>query len=187
LEEMLNLANNKTVVILDDPMEGMQILDSLNYFNKSLQKKDNSKAKIIISNDMEHLVAAKDFSFAYHWSGGAIQHIRKSPNKLNFMIHPKLSQVTADLVSLNNQNSKEALCIFDYLSSKEFTSRVQAETAYFSPYGPKLETRDANFKKIYENYFLDLDHYQWLIKPKEEDFKKIDKRWKILKSELNGK
>ena len=186
LKEMLDLANNKVVIILDDPMEGMQILDSLNYFKlKDSSQNGANKAKVIISNDMEHIVGSKEFAFAYHWSGGAIQHIRKNPSKLDFLIHPNLSQITADLVSLNT-NSAASLCVFNYLSSEAFTSKIQAETAYFSPYGPSSSNKDTEFKKIYEKYFLELDNYQWLKKPKEDDFKIVDKKWKVLKSELSS-
>ncbi len=184
LESMLNQANDKIVVILDDAIEGLQILDNLKFFQTS-QGKGKLKAKVVIANDMENLVKQDSFGFAYHWHGGSIDAINKTPGEFGFMVHPKLSHVTADLLSILTA-SPESTCVYNQIAGNEFLKKLQKDSFYFSPYGGVSKDDNKLLISLYNNYFLNLGKYRWLKQSEKQDFKAIDDKWKKLKIQLSN-
>jgi spermidine/putrescine-binding protein len=184
LDNMLIQANDKIVVILDDAIEGLQILDSLKFF-QTAQGKEKLNAKVVIANDIESLVKQNNFGFAYHWHGGSIDAINKTTGDFGFMVHPNLSHVTADLLSIL-KSSPEARCVFNQVAGYDFLKKLQSKTFYFSPYGGVSDDDNKLLISLYNNYFLNLKKYRWLKQAEIQDFKAIDDKWKKLKIQLSN-
>ncbi len=183
LENMLDLAKSKIVVVLDDATEGLEILENLKFFQAN-NSADKNRAKVVIANEVDSLVMQPNFAFSYHWLGGLITAMKDLQSDFGLMVHPKLSHVTADLISIMNSD-KASVCVYNQIASPEFLSRLQKTFFYFSPYGGINKDDNKHLVALYNNYFLNLSKYRWLKQPEKKDFKMIDDRWKKLKIEMS--
>jgi spermidine/putrescine-binding protein len=184
LESMLELAKGKIVVVLDDANEGLEILENLKFFqaNKSA---DKNRAKVVIANEIDSLVMQPTFAFSYHWLGGLINSIKDTHADFGLMVHPKLSHVTADLISIMNSD-RASVCVYNQISGAEFLSKLQKTSFYFSPYGGVNKEDNKHLVALYNNYFLNLNKYRWLKQAEKKDFKMIDDKWKKLKIQMSN-
>jgi hypothetical protein len=181
LNQFLKNVDNRMFVIMDDAVEGLDLLDKMNLYSSSqklnVAEIEKHKLKILISNDLEKLIGNKKFSFSYFWSGGSLKEIAKNKGIYSFTVHPEFSHVTADLISLV-KSTPGARCVYKSLSSKSFIREIASKTYYFSPFG-------ASGDQFFENYFPELAKLKWLESPTINEFVLMDESWKKLKLQLN--
>lgn len=181
LSDILNNFQKHLFVITNDSIEGIEIFKKLDlYSHKNNKIFIQPKYKINITNDIENLIEKNDFGLAYFWSGGTLAAISKEPNNYTFIIHPELSHVTSDLVTIVKETTASS-CVYAELSSKPFLTEMQSLTYYFSPYGIINEPKDNFFHKFYSKHFESLSKYSWLTSPSAEKFLAIEEEWKKIK------
>lgn len=199
---MFEKAKNKLVVIIDDPVEARKLI-SLGYYeakygnSKYALFKDKllpltldnfkqlaQKSNVYITNDYNELYKNKDFAFSFTWSGEAIVDLKKAKENYKFLIHPKLSYVSSDLLA-NLNSDPAALCVSKELTSKEVASLLQNRDGYFSPYVDDRNVTDPFFKKIYEIFITNLNNLAWIHSVSHKEFSSLGKTWDIIRLEFN--
>lgn len=88
--------------------------------------------RFLITNTLDNIVTKSDFVFGYAWHGNAFEFLRGREN-LAFLMHPRLSYVSLDLVGAASAKP-EALCVAKALASASFLNALEEKTSYFSPY-----------------------------------------------------
>ena len=183
-------AKNNRVVLIDDPIEVRNMIRLGN--NKQLQlnlrnlKTMVQSAQVTLTNDYNKIYESPNFAFSYTWSGDAILDMQTSGKPYQFLIHPKTSFICTDLLAQTKDNS-EATCVAKVLSSKKAMNILQNKNYYFSPYGDYNEITALKFKKIYQDVFHQLSQFSWIPPVTEQEFKKLEQDWKVLKLEISAK
>lgn len=188
IEDIFRNSTGKTVVLLDEHVEIMNLLSkiqgssfghvSLNEINQFIKG-----TKIIISSNLGKIYKKNDFAFAFTWSGEALE--KMNLNKLNykFMVHPKLSHWSKDLLTAQtNKNSTK--CVAQHLVSRNFIEKVSKSSYYFSPYST-ISNNNALYQELYNNFlsvFSVLDSLPEITVQKYED---LNKDWNHIKMKLN--
>lgn len=124
IEKIFKHANKNIIAIVDDEIEANHFIASI--INKKNKQNENLNAissystwkifeklfkgkRVFITNNLDRIVADDDFAFSFTWSGEAIQEIKKSKKDLKFFVHPKLSYLTADLLSALNEKKRQTV------------------------------------------------------------------------------
>ncbi|MFZ2314564.1 MAG: hypothetical protein WAW86_02755 [Gammaproteobacteria bacterium] len=184
-------AKNNKVILLDDPVEISMLLEmpkknkdrneknqiSLEHFKPLIQE-----SKIYISNEVNKIYSYRDFAFSYQWSGVAFSD-DKNIKAYKFLINQHLSYVTTDVIA-QIKDRKIAACVAGVLSSKQFLSKVQNKSKYFSPYGNIDAVPEGSFKETYKNFLTNLPKLHWLKPPSPVQLKKLNHEWDKVKYEL---
>jgi ABC-type thiamine transport system substrate-binding protein len=193
LSAIFNKASNNFVVIIDDPIEAKKLLES------SLAKKSNGEAltlqnfkeliqnsEVYITNNYSQIYKKSKFAFSFTWSGEAIVDIMESHKKYEFLIHPKLSYISSDLLAqISNKNN--ALCVAKFLTTKNSMSVIQRNDFYFSPYTDYSNVNNPIFKDIYKKFIATLPTLPWLDSIDNNTFQKTNMAWQLIKLEVNKK
>ncbi len=172
LSEIFKLGTDTTLVLIDDPIEIQMLLSRANLKLSELIEL-SKKQKLLISNNIDRVSQTDKFGIAYVWSGAAIDNI-KSSNSLKFLVHPKLSHITSDLIALMSKK-KEGKCVFDVLTSKEVLNLIAEETKYFPSFG--LPLNFSNYSSL-----PDLSKIKWIDSPSREEIHTLNREWKRVKS-----
>ena len=179
LKTIFSKANNKMISIIDDPIEALMLINDLENKHDSDNQINEFKNLVsgtypIITNDITKLVYDKNFAFAYVWMGEAYSRIIESKNKLKFILHPKTSYYSVDLIASIKKDS-DTECVVKALSSKEILDPLLAKHYYQSPYGKniniKFENREQN-----ENFKL-----KWVSRPSKDEYQKKSNLWQRIK------
>ncbi len=181
ISEIFKLVNGKNILILDDSVEGMDFVTKVQ--NASI-KLESLPSNFFIANDKTNLISSPDFGFAYMWSGSAFEHMTEN-KELKFIVHPQLTHLTADLISVVS-DSRGAKCAFDHLSSEKFLTELQGKTYFFSPFG-KLDSRESKFGEFYKLHINSIGNSDWLKVPGREAFVGLLNEWKKVKLRLRKK
>ena len=189
-------AKTNSVIMIDDPEEVEMLLQLSNAnmeasgnasketFTLDNFKKLTQNAKIYISNQSNQIFNRKDFAFAYQWSGASLFE-RNANITHRFLIEPQLSYVSSDLLA-NLNNKPSTVCVAKLLSSKEFLSRLQNESYYFSPYGDIGHVPPGEYRDMYTQFLKELPHLKWIKSYSLSDFESIDQKWKLIKVQLQN-
>lgn len=195
LEKIFNDAKNNIIVIIDDSSEANYLIRSLvnegennnknldglhsyslwEIFNRLFQEKS-----VFITNKLNNIVKNPHFAFGFIWSGEAIELISKVNNKLKFLVHPKLSYLSTDLLAQINEK-KSTKCVAEKLSSEEFLYHLQNNTFYFSPYMTKPKTNNEYFLDTYINTLKELPKLSWVDNLTKENNEQIKREWDYVK------
>lgn len=186
-EKILNSLSDKLFVIMDDPTEGITLLKKMKLINNNhdiiFEKFKKLNIKVLVSNDLDSIANLEEFEAAYFWSGGALAQQKALSKKFNFTIHPNLSHVTADLISLVDKNST-SMCVFNFLSGRDFLNYLQNKVFYLSPYGQKSPSDFDGFNLFYKKHFQSLSKLP-LLKAVPKDLITNTEKWKIFKLKAN--
>lgn len=189
-------ANNKYVAIIDDPVEFEKLI--LADFGLSKKppaetiltiknfNKITKNANVYITNNSDKIYTVPDFAFTLIWSGEAMNDLIQSNNKFKFLIHPKLSYISSDLIS-QTSNSNGAYCVSKYLSSKEAIKITEEKYHYFSPYADYSKVSNPAFKNMYKEFVKQLPDLPWLSSVDVNNFHQINLSWQRIKLYLNNK
>ncbi len=197
---MFHKAGNNTVVMIDDAVEAEFLLSlGIRQMTESKAKFDGSNglipltldnfeklyqgSSVIITNSFQKISTMPSFAFSYQWSGDAIASLQHEAN-LKYLIHPKLSYVSSDLIA-NLDNDKSTLCIANALSSRAFLSHMQNKTYYFSPYGDKPSKINPMFINFYNAWMNDLPTLPWIDSVTTTRFDQLQREWILIKLQLD--
>jgi len=193
LSEFFRGSADKIFVLLDDHVEIATLLNrwectelgsdcskntQLIFPSEDKLKKLVGQSKVAISSDLADITKHPKFALAYTWSGDAIQKASTQPN-LEFILHPSLSHSSMDLITLVGE-SKEAKCVADELSSKEFVDSVAQKSKYFSPYGP-VQSDEQVFNQLQKEFFNQFSTLGRIHRVTQQESLEIDKKWQLFK------
>lgn len=81
--------------------------------------------------------------------------------KLAFGFHPELSQVSSDVISVNNDNPK-AECLAREMGSRQFLEWISEENYYFSPFEGASKKLSPELQAFSRNFYAVSDKMVWL-------------------------
>lgn len=195
LEKIFKDAKNNIIVIIDDSSEANYLIRSLvnegeysdrnlgalhsyslwEIFNGLFQGKS-----VFITNKLNNIVKNPHFAFGFIWSGEAIELISKVNNKLKFLVHPKLSYLSTDLLAQINEK-KSTKCVAEKLSGEKFLEYLQNNTFYFSPYMTRPKTSNEYFLNTYIHTLEELPKLNWVDNLTKENTDQIKREWDYVK------
>jgi hypothetical protein len=196
---MFSKAGDNTVVIIDDPVEAAKLVSlglsngknklvptelTENYLTKANFLHIVGKSRVYITNDYSQIYLKPDFAFSYTWSGEAMVDLQKSGKDYEFLIHPKLSYISSDLLAVLN-DKPNAICVAKVLGSREFARKLQNKDFYFSPYTDTSEIDNKAFKKVYQEFIIELPRLSWIKPVDNEEFERLSTTWKLIKLNFN--
>lgn len=183
-------AKNKYVVIMDDPFEVQKLIEQSvsgdNYFprDSALSKKNFRRviqdSIVYITNNYSQIYKKQNFAFSFSWSGEAVFDLVESQEKYQFLIHPKISYISSDLIS-QASNRRGAYCVSKLLASKKILTVIQNKDYYFSPYVDFSKEKNIFFIQLYKEFTSNLSELQWADAINEKDFQEINKSWQLIK------
>ena len=190
LKSILKNARNKKIALIDDPFESLKLMsfekkianvnDGLNEFRQLVDG-----THFIITNDTLKIIEDKDFAMAYSWVGVAFKRITKKP-ELKFIVHPKLSYISADLIATMKKDA-ETECVAKLLASKEILNSILSRTFYFSPYGTPDGIKNKDFEIEYKHFINDNQKLNWLETPEKDEYQKMINLWQRIKIAMKNK
>jgi len=193
LRDVFKVVGKRLFVLMDDHMEIATLLNKwecseaesgckkdsqLVFPSEDKLKKLVGQSKVVISSDLADITKHPNFALAYTWSGDALQKQSEQPN-LDFILHPSLSHSSMDLLTLVG-DSKEAQCVANELTSKEFVDAVAIKSKYFSPYGP-VQSDDKAFNKLQQEFFSQFSTLGRIHRVTQKESLEIDKKWQLFK------
>lgn len=200
---MFKKAKNKLVVIIDDPVEARKLI-SLGYYEalygdekyrnfkddlvpltKGNFKKLVQDSSVYITNNYNRIYGSQSFAFSFTWSGEAVVDLKGSKENYQFLVHPKLSYVSSDLLA-NLNNRPEVVCAAKTLTSLKVMSLLQNDDYYFSPYVNDSEVTDPFFKNIYSQFKKELPRLSWIKSVPRSEFEALGRTWDVIKLNVNG-
>lgn len=188
ISNIFKKASHKYVVIMDDPVEAKKLVEaeggndlSIDNFKKLIQNTD-----VYITNNYSQIYKKSDFAFSYSWSGEAVVDLLAANKQYQFLVHPRLSYITSDLLA-QTSNKRSASCVAKVLASKDVTTVIQNKNFYFNPYANYDNTKNSIFKSLYLYFINHLLKSVWIDSIKESDFHKINKEWQLIKISLNNR
>lgn len=194
--EMFKKSNNKLVVIIDDPVESMKLIEAGLFNHQSVPissiltsgnfRKMVQNTKVYITNNYGQIYKKSNFAFSFGWSGAAVNDLIESKEHYEFLIHPKLSYVTSDLIAQTSKKSG-AQCVADFLSRKSTHLSLQEKYFYFSPYTDFTVTNNSLSKRLYQQFLLSLPNLRWIDSVNEDDFEALNRSWQLIKISLNNR
>ena len=192
VEDIFKKADKNIIVMIDDPVEIWNII------NKTYGSKDNTGFKnyndtvqlnsanfkrliqnttVYMANNYNQTYDQKNFAFAFGWSGDAIVYMKQAKKPFRFLIHPKLSYISSDLMAVINDDP-QTICVAKVLMSKKVLDIVENNTYYFSPYGDYQAVKLPVYQSVYQEVFKKLPSIQWLEAPlSSADFEKMTNAW----------
>lgn len=183
IENIFDKAKNKTIALIDDHVEVNRLLNAGGVGNGSALKRIQSLSKskkTLVTNTSDALLNKDDFAFSFTWSGDAIKKEHDSKGKFKFLLHPKLSHVSYDLLASVSKN-KSAACVAKYIGGKKFLSSIEDETFYVSPYYRK--NPPSELKKLRGR----IGDLHWLESSDPQTYKTQASEWKLVKLKLMRK
>lgn len=191
LTSIFNKAGKNTVIIVDDPVEVAKLIalamnkDPNASITSSLTLANFVKIiqgnNVYITNEQDSsLYNNPNFAVSFNWSGDAMNILKNNNNSYVFLIHPKLSYITADLLA--QLNNKPAVgCVASVLSSRKVLNIVQNQDFYFSPYVDTSKVTDPQFKLIYKKFVAMLPTLSWDDTVSAKEYAQLNNTWKRIK------
>lgn len=185
VKSLFSKAGNDYVVLVNDPTEMTFLLTG---FNSTIKEKEDSleynnfkkiigNANVVIMNNTGNVYNQPNFAAAYQWSGIAVADLKEHPGQ-RFLINKNLTYISSDMIA-QLKDKQAAVCVSNYLASKEFLDRLMAEAYYFSPYGEIKTPTDPMFSKMYINFLEELPNLQWLSPMPQKSLQKLDNEWLV--------
>lgn len=177
-------SKNNLVILIDDPLI-FQTLQTFGFHIKqpvSLESfsRITKNAQVFFAIDDAKIYAQNNFYLSYNWSGKAISDILNANKNFKFLVRPDISYISSDLLAQLN-NKPGVACVAEYLTSKEFLTRLQNETYYFSPYGDVTQIKNPTYKNIYLTYLKDLPQLRWITPLSGEQISELTQTWKMIR------
>lgn len=192
IKQIFAKAETNTVVVLDEHVEVLNLLSKIE--ESGLSKNDFvmpsiskvlslfKDSDIVVANALGSLVNKNDFAFAYTWSGEALWKIQTVAPQLKFLVHPKLSHWSKDLITLISSKDSSA-CVIRELAGSKHLNKLAVDTYYFSPYANEYYISDA-YNDIYNAFIESLKNIQPLKRLSPEQYDELDLEWQKIKVNL---
>lgn len=186
--EIFKKANGKYIVIIDDMVEAELLIKAASSnlsqkFDFSFLQEISKSSNIYITNNYTQIYQKPKFAFSFSWSGASIGAIMESNNNFKFLIHPKLSYITSDLLAQNSSDGKTS-CIAKFITNKSTASFLQNKLYYFSPYTDNSAATNPTYKYMYDNFIHLLPNLSWKKPIDVHEFYKIGATWQQIKLSL---
>lgn len=184
IQDIFKKAGKNIVVLIDDPVEIWNLIniaypikkDSVHLASENFGKLVQD-ATVYMTNNYNQTYNQNNFAFAFGWSGDAMVYMQQSTQKLNFLIHPKLSYISSDMLAAMNKKNN-TICVAKVLLSKRVLDIVQNNTHYFSPYADYKTINQPVNQDIYKIIFKKLPQMKWLESSKSSaDFQIMVDTW----------
>jgi len=187
VSDIFKKVGNKYVVIMDDPSEAKRLVESNGSREFSIDnfKKMAQQASVFVTNDYSQIYNKPEFAFSYGWSGEAVVDLLASNKNYKFLVHPKLSHISSDLIAMTSSRHKSA-CVSKMLSSRKVLNLVQNKEFYFTPYVSDRSAKNKFFLELYAMFKKALTKDLWSDSVKMENFRSNNKEWQLIKIELNN-
>lgn len=190
INSIFSKAKTNLVIMVDDPVEvkmllqlgGEMIKKEVPLTLDSL-KEIAQQAKLYVTNDYNQLYQQQNFAFAFLWSGEAIQNLRKAEQHYEFLVHPKLSYISTDLLAALN-NKKSVNCVAEHLTGEGTLNFLQNKMYYLSPYAQLIGQMDPMHEKILQRMIEELPTLHWISPVSKSEFGKLGQEWEMIKTEL---
>lgn len=181
INEIFEKAKSKIVVLSDEPIYLHYLLNlPLNENNLtnafSRFTKLTNKSKLFITNTISPAYNDPNFSFAFTWTGIALYALNNDYKDYKFLLHPKFSLVSADLLAALNKKSNTQ-CVANVMSSKTFLSKMQNDALYFSPYGDSEQITNKILKNAHEKFFTHLSNLKWYTPISAKKYNALNRAW----------
>ncbi|MCX4030435.1 hypothetical protein H0A36_26840 [Endozoicomonas sp. SM1973] len=190
ISDIFNKGKGKTVALLDDYVEILTLLMNEKHHEKadifSMLKSVLGGSNLIITNNLGRILKSKDFAIGYAWSGEAIISMSETNQNIKAMMHPSLSHISKDLVSLLSSDSA-SLCVAKAFTGKKFISDVAERSFYFSPYKKESHAGNTVYDRLYKEFNTKIGELVWLKKFTVEENKFFEKKWLQIKVDLGYK
>jgi len=184
-------ARNNYVVLIDDPVEANQLIreglpkqNSNDHMSILTFKSAMQSANVYITNNYNQIYKKPEFAFSFSWSGEAMVDLMESNKNYQFLVHPKLSYISSDLLA-QNSDRKSAFCVSKYLTSRATTINLQNNEFYFPPFLDYSSVKNKTYLGIYKNFMSKLSKMSWIDSENEVDFQKLNDSWQLIKLSLN--
>ncbi len=199
-KEIFTKANDKIIVMLDDPVEIWNLINtsefgyglinesknvvpgSLNFnnFEKLMQHTD-----VYIANNNNQLYDSKRFAGAFIWTGSFDAYASYHPKKkFELYIDPKVSYISSDLIVAMN-NKPETKCVINEIMSSEVMRYVLADTQYFTPFGRTYEIKPGMYSKIYGDITKRLYELKWLPSVSDAEYTELENNWSDIQVKIS--
>jgi hypothetical protein len=188
-------AKGNIVVIINDPVEANFLIGlSINNGKKNISTYKNyltwenfqqlfQNDHVIITNSPQKIVRLNNFSFAFEWSGDAIDLVNHSHGNLKFMVYPRLSYVSTDLLAELNAKSTTN-CVAHALTTKRFLANIQNTNFYFSPYGDDSSSTNKDFINVFNQTFNNLPNLLWNTSLTNKELEELKKSWQYIQFKI---
>ena len=192
IQEIFKKADKKVVILMDDPVEIWNLINrgfndkvftwNSHYSNSLPLSLTNYKrlalhSNVYISNNLNKLYNSQLFAFSFMWTGDAIIDLERTGiSKMKFLVHPKLSYISTDLIA-NLNEKKDTKCVVGALDSKPILDIIEEKDFYFSPYGDYQIVNDSTYRSIYSKMYHDLNTLPWLVPVSKNEYSKIKNDW----------
>ena len=196
ITSIFNKARDKFVVIIDDPVEAWKLIEAgFNdhsreiHFNDFTIKNFNNliqNSNVYIANNYRKIYKKSEFAFSFSWSGESVVSALESNKHYQFLVHPKFSYISSDLLAQTSIDMK-SYCVSRFLTNKKTSAFFQNNNFYFSPYNQdNMIIKNASFKKIYMNYLKLLPSLAWTDSISANNLEKLNRSWQLIKLSLNN-
>ena len=180
--------NKRFSFLIDDPFESFKlIINDKNISNVDIDVKEFRNlidgSYFVAANDILKIVEDKDFIFSYSWIGESYQVININ-SKLNFMVHPKLSYISADLIATLDKKLK-TICVTNMLANKDTLEPILSKNFYFSPFGVS-QSNNSFFMKENKIFIDNINELNWLATLEKDEYKKMINLWYRFKIALEN-
>lgn len=190
IETIFEKARGKTIVVLDEHVEVMNLL-SKTAFARDVTTPGNAvgmdpikglvaNSKLIVTSSLGTTAQIDDFAFAFTWSGEALEKISAANDGLHFMVHPKLSHWSKDLLTVLS-DSKPAACVGKVLAGDTYIRQLTATSYYFSPYKQYEQQKSTRYRNMAQQFFEQFERIQPLPTVSAEEYSRLDAAWQEFK------
>ena len=199
-KKIFSKAKDKIIVMLDDPVEiwnlintsefGYSLTDkfkntsaaSLNFYNfKNLMQNTD----VYIANNNNQLFDDKRFAGAFIWTGSFDAYANYHPKKkFKLYIDPKVSYISSDLIAAMN-DKPETKCVINQIMSPEIMKFILADTQYFTPFGYTYEIKPGVYAKIYGDITQRLDELKWLPRVSDSEYVDLENNWSDIQIKIS--
>lgn len=200
VEKIFQKANNNIIILMDDTAEVetliMLFMDEkygkANLTRKELQVNNKSfnnifsNKRLYITNNYNRLYLKSDFAMAFIWSGQAIYNLTRSKRNFKFLVHPKLSYISSDLVA-NLNNKESSICVAQSLASKKILDVIQQKDNYITSFVDNGNVTNEISQDIYKKFIKELPNLAWLNPMPEKEYNNIKVSWETFVLENNEK
>lgn len=185
-------ANDNIVVMINDPLEIWNLIKkSYDHHNNAQLNLNNFKnliqqANVYLANNYNQMYDKDNFAFAFGWSGDAIVYMKQAKKNYQFLIHPKLSYISTDLMAAMNEK-QTTMCVSRVLMSKKVLDIVQNYTYYVSPYGNYKTVKLPLYQSIYKEMLDKLPNMSWIESSDTMvDYEKMIEAWNEIQLNTRG-
>lgn len=194
LKDIFSQTKGKKVIILDNPIEPMKLVSSL---DETIELKEAVNrfrelfegTEVMSTNDIANFSNDPNIVLVHSWIGSAYRHIKINP-KFKFTHHPMVSYIGADLIASMNKNT-DTECVVKVLAGKDMNTKIISEDFVMSPFGilepEKFSINNQLYFELNNNFFKNqYNKLRWHGRPNIEEYQKNMDLWQRIKISIKN-